>query len=103
MRILIVGSDANAYSLAKKMSGLEKVDLVFVAPGNENIADFATSIDIQAQNVSELVEFAKANEINLTIVTSEKAIENSIANAFNSENLNIFAPSFDAARTFLSK
>lgn len=103
MRILIVGSDANAYTLAKKMSELEQVDLVFVAPGNKYINEFATSIDIQSGNVEELLDFAKANEINLTIVTSEEAITNSIANAFNKENLNIFAPTVEAARIALSK
>lgn len=103
MRILIVGSDANAYTLAKKMSGLKQVDLVFVAPGNENIKEFATSIDIHDSNVDELLDFAKANEINLTIVTSETAILKSIANIFTKENLNIFAPTSEAARIALSK
>lgn len=98
MRILIVGSDANAYTIAKTMSELKQVDLVFVAPGNDNIKEFATSIDIQDNNIEELLDFAQANEINLTIVTSEKAIMNSIANVFNKHNLNIFAPTSDAAR-----
>lgn len=103
MRILIVGSDANAYTLAKKMSELEQVDLVFVAPGNEHIKDFATSIDIQDNDVEELLDFAKANEINLTIVVSEVAISKSIANIFNKENLSIFAPTAEAARVVLSR
>lgn len=103
MRILIVGSDANAYTIAKKMSELNQVDLVFVAPGNDNIKEFATSIDIQDNNIEELLDFAQANEINLTIVTSEKAIMNSIANVFNKQNMNIFAPTSDAARIALSR
>lgn len=103
MRILIVGSDANAYTLAKEMSKLNQVDLVFVAPGNEYIKGFATSIDIQDNNVEELLDFAKANEINLTIATSQIAIMNSIANVFTKENLNIFAPTSEAARIALSK
>lgn len=103
MRILIVGSDANAYTLAKKMSELKQVDLVFVAPGNEYIKEFATSIDIHDSNVDELLDFAKANEINLTIVTSQTAIMKSISNVFSKENLNIFAPTSEAARISLSK
>lgn len=103
MRILVVGSDANAYSIAKKMSELENVDLVFVAPGNKYIKDFATSIDIADDNVDELLDFAKANEINLTVVASEAPIANSIANIFSSEGLNIFAPSVNSARIALSK
>lgn len=103
MRILVVGSDANAYAIAKHMSDLKNVDLVFVAPGNSYIKDFANSIDIQDDNIVELLDFAKANEITLTVVASEKAIAASIADTFSSEDLNIFAPTINSARLALSK
>ncbi len=103
MRILIVGSDANAYTLAKKMNQLEQVDLVFVAPGNRYIKDFANLVDIHPSSVDELLEFAKANEINLTIVIDEEAIQNSIANVFSAQGLNIFAPNTESSRIILNK
>ncbi len=103
MRILIVGSDFNAYTLAKKMSQLKQVDLVFVAPGNDSIVDFASNVDIACSDVEELLDFAKANEINLTLVTSEVAVSNSIANVFSKNGLHIFAPTAEAARVSLSK
>ncbi len=103
MRILIIGSDANAYALAKYMSELKKVDLVFVAPGNKYICDFATSVDIPASDVDELVDFAKAYEITLTVVVSEVAVNNSISTLFAKNGLHIFAPTLDAARVSISK
>lgn len=103
MNILIVGSGAKEYTLAKLISYYENTALVFVAPGNEAIAEFTNCIDIKSDNTEELLEFAKANEIDLTIAASEKAIENDIAQKFNDAGLTIFAPTADAARITTSK
>ncbi len=103
MRILIVGSDANSYSLAKKFSQLPEVDLVFVAPGNSSIKDFATSIDILSTQVDDLLDFAKVNEINLTFIVDEEAMKLSITNLFEAEGLSVFAPSLESSRIVISK
>lgn len=103
MNILIIGSGAKEYSLAKLISQYENTSLVFVAPGNEAIAEFANCINIKADDIDELLEFAKANEIDMTIAASEKAIENDIAQKFNNEGLTIFAPTAEAARIAANK
>ena len=98
MKILIIGSGAKEQTIAKLISSYEQTGLVFVAPGNEAIDEFANCIDISADNVEELVEFAKANEIDLTIACSEKAIQNGIAEKFNDAGLMIFSPTSEAAK-----
>ena len=103
MRILIVGSDANAYTLAETFSNDKDVDVVFVAPGNKYISKFAECIDISATDNEELLDFVVANEISLTVVTSLAAIENDIAGYFADFRRNIFAPSYDAAFPLLYK
>lgn len=103
MNILIVGSDANAYSIAKMMSKSENVDLVFVAPGNEKIAKFAQCTDISENDVEELLDFSIANEISLTIVTSINAIQNNIGEVFTDARRLIFAPNADSALISLYK
>lgn len=103
MNILIIGSGAKEYALAKLMKNYENIDLVFVAPGNDAIAEFANCVDIKAHNTNELLEFAKANEIEMTIACSEQAIIENIADKFNDAGLMIFAPSSESARICLSK
>jgi phosphoribosylamine--glycine ligase len=103
MKILIIGSGAKEYTLAKQISYYENTDLVFVAPGNDAIAEFANCIDINANEIDELANFAKTNEIDLTIVCSERAIENDIAEKFNEQGLMVFAPTVEAARITTSK
>ena len=103
MNVLIVGSGAKEYTLAKMISEDSKIDMVFVAPGNNAIAEFANCVDIKANNVDELLDFAKANLIDLTIASSEQAVVHGIADKFNEEGLMIFSPTVDAARICTSK
>lgn len=98
MNVLIVGSGAKEYTLAKLISYYENTSLVFVAPGNDAIGEFANCIDIKADDVDTLAEFAKANEIDLTIACSETSINAGITEKFNEAGLMIFAPTLEAAR-----
>lgn len=103
MRILIIGSDINAYSLAKKFSEDDSDNLIFVAPGNKYISDFATSLDIAESDTQELLDFALANEINLTVCTGTVSVQKSITDVFKRDGIPIFAPTFEAAKyTFTS-
>ena len=103
MKILIVGSGAKEHTIAKLISQYENTSLVFVAPGNAAIDEFANCIDIKADDTENLAEFAKINEIDLTIACSEKAIAAGIAERFNEDGLMIFAPSSEAARITTNK
>lgn len=97
-KILIVG---NLYPLAKKLS--TEVEKVFVAPGNAVISEFAECVDIREDKSTELLNFAFENDIDLTIVVSEKAIASDIAEIFQANEKLIFAPSPASATFALNK
>ncbi len=103
MRVLIVGSGSREYTLAKELKKLPNLDMIFVAPGNEAIKEIANCIDIAADKIDEILEFAKVNEINLTITFDEKAINNGITEAFNNSDIMIFAPTKESTRIIASK
>lgn len=102
-KVLIVGSGAGEYTLAKKIAELEEVVTVFVASGNDAMKEFCTIIDIRENNVQELLEFALENAIDLTIASSELAIKNDIASIFQQNNQMIFAPTKESASICSSK
>lgn len=102
-KVLIVGSSASEYTLAKKMAELDKISEVFVAPGNDAMKEFCTVVDIREGNVQELLEFALENAIDLTIASSENAIKEDIVTTFHQNHQMIFAPSKDSATISLSK
>ncbi len=101
-KILIVGSSANAYSLAKYFADFGTFE-VFVAPGNSLVADFATRVDIRENNVSALLKFAITNNINLTIAVSKEAIRADIASDFRENAQPIFAPEAECSNFATSR
>ncbi len=96
-KVLIVG---NSYSLAKKLSSL--VDEVFVIPGNNAVSNFATIVDIRENSTFEILDFVLENDIDLTIVTSQKALKSDLVSVFVANEKPVFAPSQEVANYTVS-
>lgn len=64
---------------SKKLSELDCVENIFVASGNDAMKEFCTCVDIREDEDVKLLEFAMENSIDLTVVSSEKAIKADIA------------------------
>ena len=67
------------------------------------IGEFAECVDIREDNVSELLNFVLENDIDLTIVVSEKAISADIADFFQANERLIFAPTAEGADFVINK
>ncbi len=102
-KILIVGSSAKEYALAKYFVENSKADKVYVAPGNVAVEEYAERVDIRETAVSELLEFAIKNEITLTVVTSDDAIRADIVGDFKENSQPVFAPSAGASNFITSR
>ncbi|MFQ5788255.1 MAG: phosphoribosylamine--glycine ligase, partial [Thermodesulfobacteriota bacterium] len=76
---------------------------VFCSPGNAGISKNAKCIDIKSTDIEALVRFAKAEEIDLTVVGPEQPLALGITDRFNEEKLKIFGPSKAAAQIESSK
>ena len=100
-KVLITGSGANAYTLAKKLTEDDRLTVI-VAPGSDAISEFAKVVDIRENSVHELLEFVLENDIDLTIVTALGAATD-IANVFRENNQLIFCPAQESARICESK
>ncbi|QVK18446.1 phosphoribosylamine--glycine ligase [Mycoplasmatota bacterium] len=103
MKVLIIGSGGREHALAWKLSQSDQVSEIFVAPGNCGMSDVSKCVDIKVTDVDQLVLFAKTNQIDLTIVGPEQALEKGIVNAFNKASLRIFGPTKEAALIETSK
>ena len=102
-KVLIVGSCAKEYALAKYLSKNSEIEKVYIAPGNIASSDFAERIDIRENDAQGLLEFAIKEEINLTIVPSQEAIRADIAGLFQANSQLIFAPCAEAAKFAISR
>ncbi|MCX5699453.1 MAG: phosphoribosylamine--glycine ligase [Candidatus Omnitrophica bacterium] len=103
MRILVVGSGGREHALVWKITQSKLVDKVFCAPGNGGIAQIAEGIDIQADDIFGLLEFARKEKIDLTVVGLEKALALGLVDEFTKAGLKIFGPNKLAANLESSK
>ncbi|MET3508403.1 phosphoribosylamine--glycine ligase [Halalkalibacter oceani] len=97
MNVLIIGGGGREHALAWKMADSPQVTEVFVAPGNDGMADVATLVPIAEKEHDQLVAFAKEKEIHLTFVGPEAPLLDGIVNRFQEEGLRIFGPTKEAA------
>ena len=105
MNVLVIGSGGREHALAWKAAQSAAVTIVFVAPGNAGTATEAKleNIAISGGDIPALVEFAKSNDIALTIVGPEQPLVDGVVDAFQAEGLMIFGPSAKAAQLEGSK
>ncbi|MFV8828679.1 phosphoribosylamine--glycine ligase [Alkalihalobacterium sp. APHAB7] len=97
MKVLIVGSGGREHTMAWKVAQSSKVAQVFVAPGNAGMKDVATIVEIPENDHEQLIEFAKKEQIDLTIVGPEAPLLDGIVNRFKEAGLKIFGPEKEAA------
>lgn len=86
-----------------KIKQSKLVDKVFCAPGNGGIAQDAECVNIKADNIPGLLEFAKKEKIDLTVVGPETALAAGIVDEFAKYKLKIFGPNKAASQMEASK
>ncbi|MCY6371783.1 phosphoribosylamine--glycine ligase [Clostridium ganghwense] len=97
MKVLIVGSGGREHAIAWRVSQSPLVEKIFCAPGNGGTEKENKCENIKIEKINELAEFAKKEEIKLTIVGPEAPLVDGIVDAFKENNLKIFGPSKKAA------
>ncbi len=103
MRILVVGSGGREHALVWKLKQSPKVEEVFCAPGNAGTAKDGDNRNISSEDIPRLVQFARDNRIDLTVVGPEAPLVAGIVDEFRRQGLTIFGPSASAARLEGSK
>jgi len=101
MKILILGSGGREYSIARAISNEDESHELFFQPGNGATSLLGKNLDIKDYN--QLAEFAKENEIDLTIVGPEAPLVDGVVDVFKANGLTIFGPSKEAAQLEGSK
>lgn len=88
MRILLLGSGGREHAIAWKIKQSDKLEKLFVAPGNAGTDGIAENVNIGVNDFDALAEFALANNVNMIIVGPEDPLVNGIYDFFlNREDL----------------
>ncbi len=103
MKVLVIGSGGREHALAWKLRGSRLVKKVFVAPGNAGIGLIAECVNIKADDIKGLADFAAKNKIALTVVGPEQPLTAGIVDEFTKRKLRVIGPVKAAAQIEGSK
>ena len=103
MKVLVVGSGGREHALAWKLLQGERVQTVFVAPGNGGTASDHRLHNLPITDFQALADFAVSEKIALTVVGPEAPLAAGIVDFFRARGLRIFGPTQAAARLESSK
>lgn len=103
MKVLVIGSGGREHAMAWKLSQSNKVNSVFVAPGNGGTHLNPKFKNIDLVDINLLADFAIEENIDLTVIGPELPLSKGIVDLFRSKHLNIFGPTQKAAQLESSK
>jgi phosphoribosylamine---glycine ligase len=103
MKVLVIGSGGREHALAWKLRQSSRVKQVFIAPGNAGTTKVGRNVAIKSSELERLLDFAKEESIDLTVVGPDDALAAGIVDLFQKAGLSIFGPTQNAAQLESSK
>ena len=103
MKILVVGSGGREHALAWKLAQSERIQMVYVAPGNGGTARDVRLVNVDIAGKEALADFVVAEGIGMTLVGPETPLADGIVDLFRARGLKIFGPTKAAAQLESSK
>lgn len=97
MRILVIGSGGREHALCWKIAQSPKCEHLYCAPANGGIAEIAEPVELAADDIEGLLEFAKDRQVGLTVVGPEVPLVGGIVDKFLASGLKVFGPSQELA------
>ena len=103
MNVLVIGGGGREHAMAWKLAESDKVQMVYVAPGNGGTALDSRLKNVPITEVVALREWAQENKIGLTVVGPEGPLAAGVVDEFRAHGLRIFGPTKAAAQLESSK
>ena len=105
MNVLIIGGGGREHALAWKVAQSPRVTTVYVAPGNAGTAAETgiQNVALEVMDFDGLVDFARRNSVELTIVGPEAPLVEGVVDFFEESGLRCFGPRRGAAQLEGSK
>jgi len=103
MKVLVIGGGGREHALAWKLSQSERIQKVYIAPGNGGTARDPNLVDVPITDVKALREWAQQEKIELTVVGPEAPLAAGVVDEFRAHGMRIFGPTQAAAQLESSK
>lgn len=102
-KILLIGGGGREHSMAWKLAQSEKLDTLYIAPGNPGTAECGINADIAINDFQKVLDFVEEKSIDIVVVGPEAPLVNGIADFLEREGVVVFGPSSKAAKLEGSK
>lgn len=107
MNLLVLGSGGREHALSWKIAQSDKVDKLFIAPGNPGTALVGENVDIAVNDFESIKQFCIDQVITMVVVGPEDPLVNGIYDFFKEdkllEHITVIGPSKEAAQLEGSK
>jgi phosphoribosylamine---glycine ligase len=103
MKVLVIGGGGREHALAWKLAQSNKVQKIYVAPGNGGTAMDERLVNLNITDVQELRAWAATEKIALTVVGPEAPLAAGVVDEFRKHGLRVFGPTQAAAQLESSK
>ena len=97
MKVLVVGNGGREHAIIWKLKQNKSIDKIYCAAGNAGIGRDAELVPIKPMEIEKLVDFAKREAIDFTMVGMDDPLVAGIVDAFEAEGLTVFGPRKNAA------
>ena len=107
MNILLLGSGGREHALAWKIAQSQKVENLYIAPGNAGTCGVGKNVNIKADDFCAIKDFVLANDVNMVVVGPEDPLVKGVADYFAQnealKQIPVIGPSKSGARLEGSK
>ena len=98
MNVLLTGNGGREHAIAWKLAQSKEINKLFIAPGNPGTAKCGTNVDIKADELDKLVDFARVNKVGLAVIGPEDPLAAGIVDRLEAAGIKAFGPSGEAAQ-----
>lgn len=97
MKIMVIGGGGREHAIIKKLKQSPKVDIIYASPGNGGIARDAVCTGIGATYVSAILDFARNNGIDFSVVAPDDPLVLGLVDELEKIGIPCFGPNKAAA------
>ena len=103
MDVMLIGGGGREHAITKYILKNPEIKKLYVLPGNGGISEIAECVNIDAENISEIINFAREKNINFAVVAPDDPLAMGLVDELENVGVKCFGPDKKAAQIESSK